>query len=752
IRERRHCRPSLPINGDFYIQQSAMPALYDTFLIQEPLRQDPFAVTHNPSDRATLVEVYSKSIEFFEERSRRRAVERLRYEVGVLYMQGGEWRKALRILEPLWRNVSWRKEGWWALLGGLGERTSNVTRLLRTDAINGWAGFGKSLKEDYDFSKCLQDMGDLGSKPRVVIRADELVSFTLGFGTTQGNVGEPLPAQMIVASHAQRSTIPITFSHILVSFEGGLKDIRFQHEAGTESSHSTSDGFCLCDISLHTDPDISSSLKTASSDYLSGTSELTIDPGETKILSFDLVPRESSTVRVACITSLVETESFDLEYVVSGADYVRQEDFWFETTEGIGRRPAGSNGADGIRIQPKPPKVQINVPQLQKDYLIDETVRLELEIKNEEDDDAEVTLEARFLGQADTVPTWVWITDQKDIVSPEGPLDDSEEESTPSYNLGRIERSGSRQLNARFTARSIPTEAVLEIKAIYNVLSEPDTPISKVLVHEVVFDRPFEANYDFQPCIDHRALPNYFTIIENHNPNHSAHGLRQLWTTTARLASFAPEPLIINEMTLEVSGVHDGAICRVEYSSSSDQRQQAVLAPNDFHEGRFDISAQKIDIDDRLSTVIEFQLKVRWQRNQPDASPTTTVLTVPDLIIPFGEPRVLATTNSSQAEGLDFHPLDYTIENPSTHVLNFDVSMETNDDFAFSGPKTTSVQLVPVSRHVVRYRIVPLVRGKWITPNLRVLDTHFNQVLKVQGTAGMRNDKRGASIWIDAED
>lgn len=99
-----------------------MPALYDTFFIQEPLRQDPFAVTHNPSDRATLVEVCSKSIKYFEERNRRRAVERLQYELGILYMQAGEGRRALRILEPLWRAVSWRKEGWWDLLGRLGER------------------------------------------------------------------------------------------------------------------------------------------------------------------------------------------------------------------------------------------------------------------------------------------------------------------------------------------------------------------------------------------------------------------------------------------------------------------------------------------------------------------------------------------------------------------------------------------------------------------------------------------------------
>lgn len=521
-----------------------------------------------------------------------------------------------------------------------------------------------------------------------------------------------------------------------------------------EPTRLTSDDSRLYEVSLYSNPkDLdSASLESINLEYLFGTSELTFGPGDTKVLLFNLVPRDANTVRVASITSVVRTESFDFEYIISGAQCLSQEDRWFQTTGGIRRRQAGGDDVEGIRIHPKPPKVQISIPQLQKEYLTDETVRLELEIRNEEDDDVEVTLEARFLGQADAVPNWTWDTDQTDEAAPERSLGVSEE-GIPNYTLGPIERSRSRKLKATFTAKAIATEAVLEVKAIYHVLTEPETPISKVLVHEILFDRPFEANYDFRPCVDHAPLPNYFKITESHNPNKSAHGLRQLWNTTARLASFAPESLVIQDMTLEIKNVRDGAICRIEPGTPSDQQLQATLLPNDFHERSFNTSAQKLDLDDRQSTVIEFQLKVHWHRDRTDASPTTTILAVPDLVIPFGEPRVLATTaDLAQQEATDFIPLDYTIENPSTHVLNFDVSMETSDDFAFSGPKMTSVQLVPVSRCVVRYRIVPLVRGSWITPNLRVLDTHFNQLLKVHGTGGMRSDKRGASIWIDAED
>ncbi|KAL8955336.1 MAG: hypothetical protein Q9193_006772, partial [Seirophora villosa] len=77
-----------------------------------------------------------------------------------------------------------------------------------------------------------------------------------------------------------------------------------------------------------------------------------------------------------------------------------------------------------------------------------------------------------------------------------------------------------------------PTEAVLEIKALYHLIAEPDTPVTKLLVHEIVFDRPFEANFDFQPSIDPQPMPDYFHIAETKDPDNTAQGLRQLWTST----------------------------------------------------------------------------------------------------------------------------------------------------------------------------------------------------------------------------
>ncbi|KAL8967450.1 MAG: hypothetical protein Q9197_005421, partial [Variospora fuerteventurae] len=558
------------------------------------------------------------------------------------------------------------------------------------------------------------------------------VSLTFAFASTRGNVGEPLPAQVVINSHARRSTAPIFLSQILISFDGGLKDIGIKHKAQQESAASNLDETQLYDISLSNAPSHPevSSLAHSSPQVrpLQGACDLILTPGSKKVLCFDLIPKDSGIVRVVEITSSIETDSFDFRHIVSQPDNMRQEDYWLQTINGLSRTPAGHHSSNEIRILPKPPKMQIEIPVLQKEYLTDETVTLEVEVTNDEDDDAEVTLEARFLGQADTVPTLSWTSDATGPGMTEDPLTDQRKKQIPSTQLGHIEQSGMRKIHIIFVAGPQATEAVLEIKALYHLIGEPDTPVTKLLVHEMVFDRPFEANCDFQPSIDPQHMPNCFHLAETNDPHNTAQGLRQLWTSTIRLASVAPVPLIIEDVTLNLNGIHDAAICTITTNPTTPQAP--TIAPNCFHESRFDILTQKLDLDDRRSTTFTFHLQIRWRRNHPNASLASTTIPAPDLIVPFGEPRVLAailppplpeTDNTeAEAEAQTIIPLAYTIENPSTHVLTFSVSMETSDAFAFSGPKTiSSLQLVPMSRRTLRYNVCPLIRGKWITPELR---------------------------------
>lgn len=586
------------------------------------------------------------------------------------------------------------------------------------------------------------------------------MSTTFGFGSSQGNVGELLPAQVVITSHAQASTSPLPLSHILISFDSSLEDVKIEHQAKEDSPSSSSAGPDVYDVVLATGSTTSdpSSPTSSYSKCLIGTCDLTFGPGTAKAISFNLVAKDAGIIRVASITSTVETNSFTLEHVVSEAESMHQADFWLASIGRPSRRDAGNKGLNEIRIHPKPPKVQIGLPTLRKDYLTDENVRLDVEIINEEDDDVEVTIEARFLGQADLVPVWTWTTDEAPSSPSEDPLNDKQGRPTSELVLGRIIQSASHQAKATFTAKSLPTEAVLEIKALYHVVGEPHTPISKVLIQEVIFERPFEANLDFQPCVDPKPWQSYFRPDDLNDDDGSAQGLRQIWHSNTKLASFATEPLIVEDVALRLADIHESAICHITRDSPAPTSSAITLAPQDSHETRFQITAQKLDLDDRRATTVRFQFQIRWRRNHPDAPSTTTTLPAPDLLIPFGEPRVLASAGGPRRAMDDddddntsiIIPLTYTLENPSTHVLHFSLTMETSDDFAFSGPKTTTVHLVPVTRKTISYNMIPLVRGgRWVTPRLRVLDTGFRQVVRVVGTGGMRNEKVGAGVWVD---
>jgi hypothetical protein len=92
--------------------------------------------------------------------------------------------------------------------------------------------------------------------------------------------------------------------------------------------------------------------------------------------------------------------------------------------------------------------------------------------------------------------------------------------------------------------------------------------------------------------------------------------------------------------------------------------------------------------------------------------------------------------------------------------------MEANDDFAFQGPKHTTLSLVPFSRHELAYSL--LVNGsheesgqsaesgrgpgRWVWPVLKVVDLYFQQTLRVLAAGpGVRVDpQRGIGVWVPA--
>ena len=590
------------------------------------------------------------------------------------------------------------------------------------------------------------------------------VSVTFAFATIEGNVGVVLPSQLVVSSHAHENSTPVSISQIKVAFDGGLRGFNIHNESTEKPESRTSSGL----VHLHRVP-----LQKASSDptsilqdsnvsqgshLLVGVADLKIAPGVTKALSLDHIPRDSGDVEVASITLCMSEVDFDMELIITEQKQMHQECLWVEGPSGLLSKKAKAGRSSVVKILPKPPRMQIEAYGVAPIYFTDQDIAIEIEITNEEEEDTNVNIEARLSAPSEMIPTLGWALDDENEArdsAMEDPLN-SRSADSPSKALGNLAPMANQKHTLCIRGSVIAAKYVLEIKARYYISSDPETPIIKTFSMNFAIVVPFEGNHGFMPMVHSEPWPSYFDNDDlDTKPNDDtggqkvARGLTQRWSLTSRIASVASVPLIIESIEAQVVEIHEGTICSI--SSTSDAPVAAsMISPNDLQTHNFIISGQKLDLEDRRSSFLDLRLEIKWHQDGFQGPPSFTYLSVPELIIPFGEPRVLASAQNGDNPPGGIY-LDYFIENPSVYALPFLLTMDISEDFAFSGPKSVTVLLVPLSRYTVRYFIYPFAKGLWISPHLRVFDTHFQKSLKVNATQGMRSDKKGVSIWVDAD-
>lgn len=387
------------------------------------------------------------------------------------------------------------------------------------------------------------------------------------------------------------------------------------------------------------------------------------------------------------------------------------------------------------------------------------------------------------------------------------------------YPLGAIPRGASVKRTFTFPSPSVPADCAIEITAHYHLVSDPETPIAKPIVAEMPVISPFRTTFDFSPRVHPERWPDYFSLPEQditpeEGDKERALGITQRWCLTVGVVGMGPDTVEIEGWELPVLGVAGGVLATVVETGNDGN---AALAQGATAELQFIIDVQKFSLEDRRSASVDVSLSLRWRRKNISGDwplvINTTSLPVPRLPIPGSEPRVLAAlvappmapvrvesppgsplvtkltrvrTASTAASTLSptlqtasaipgvVH-LEYTLENPTNYFLTFNVVMEANEEFAFSGPKQTSLQLLPVSRVSLHYRLftfkiddvaqkraesekkvefqedggVAAEGGIWVRPGLRVVDRYFNKTLRVSpGSEGIAVDKTGLMVWV----
>ena len=560
---------------------------------------------------------------------------------------------------------------------------------------------------------------------------------SLVFKESEGHVGEPIFLQLCLNSNAQSNSSPTEVSQVIVNFDGPLNSVILKHKNKADESSAK--------VASRVTP-ISLQKLRVNEESWEGQADLTISSGETRIYEIEVICREAGFLIASDAKVTINGSQFTFAFRTSFSTKEVSANVWLHSSGNLKR--SSTLGFLTIKILPKPPKAEVKFPGLNRAYYIDENTTLDLAICNNEDEEAYTSVEVRLLGHGDDPIDFSWAeSSEVDRAS-----ENNDSVNLPGKQIALLKPSTTLTRSINFTAPSFPSLIVLEAKILYYLKSDLQTVISKSSSTQLeVFD-PFKLDFQFHPRVHPAPWPNYFVYNgynskkedegkTDTNIDQEPTGLKQRWQLQATVTSLVHEPIIINEVTAILFDVSGGISCQIQETPLSTRK---ALENNGIQEWSFTLDTQKLSIEDRGSSSVDLNVVIRWKRSLD--KPTEVTIEVPRLPIPSSEPRVLAA-----AQPLAFMPdaylLEYTLENPTMHFLTFDLAMEASEDFAFSGCKYGSVNLLPISRQTMRVNIMPLTGNMWIRPQLRVADRYFNKTLKVLPTEGLAADKDGLKLY-----
>ncbi|KAM5436530.1 hypothetical protein MferCBS31731_005808 [Microsporum ferrugineum] len=763
-------------------QRKAWSNVYDTYQAPEPHIEYPLVDQPGTNYSKQILGFLGESVAEFAKRGQLRIVEKQKFEMAKEYIRLESWADALQVLRPLWLLLSWRDEGWWNLMEECGwllrecaVRCGDFETIYRID----WELMNKNFVSrpdwKYDIHQTIDEV--LPEKPVIVLKDKEVascISTSFTFISSRGNVGELLDGQLVLRSDSRRTSAPIYLSEVKITFDGCLPPIRILADNDAEASEAP---HTLSSVVLGDAVSVPSDDQTPKAcTEMRGNANLSLFAGQTSAVTLTLVPREAGHVRVASITLVVADDKFGLTYTNTNSSYP-QPRWWTKSKGGaIARRIGKDRDPSYCHILPKPPKVLISVPGLRDMYYSGERAGLNIRLDNNEDAAATIVVEVKLSGRSESLAAISWLDGVDSDEQSEGMSASQTTGATTGITTQTIRRKVAEigpgehtVLPAVIIEAPHPMQYDLEISAFYHLNSDPETPISKMISLDLPFIQPFEANYKFLPRLHPTPWPDFFHIDESKDSeewDRQRTNMQQRWLVNSTLVSFAREALLIEDVALRVLSEVAGKVCSIT-SDESKQPEERSIGPEEPLSTDFIVDIERLAIDDRQSAALTFELDIKWRRgiseqdvsiaDAPDPLPpnvslpletATTSLAIPRFVIPMSEPRALASLGA--ATGLPgLIQINYTLENPSMHFLTFSLTMEASDQFAFSGPKSLAVQLVPLSRHTVQYSLLATRRGVWIQPQLIVVDSYYNKTLHVLPTDGMRTDEKGLLVWVD---
>jgi solute carrier family 25 protein 38 len=463
-------------------------------------------------------------------------------------------------------------------------------------------------------------------------------------------------------------------------------------------------------------------------------------------LSFDI--KDPGSLELEAIEMEIETDTYLIVYTVR-PNHFQLPSVWYIPTED-GRWPKRTPRETPwiVDVKPKPPKVKLDILNIDEVIYTDEPVELTFEFTNEEEEAVSVAVDARLMSRG-TAPELCWLaTDEPD--------------STRALTLPTLAPGESSSQTALFTAPAAPGKLILEAKLHYVLPSDPQMPLTRTFSAPLAIASPFEANYSFQPRTHPAPWPSFFSVDDTV----PAPGLLQRWALDVRMASFADAPLAVHAVAVAPMRVPPALASCVVVEDDGEQKA-SEMAPRTMRTVGFEVDTVRKPAKEHRAAALEARVTVTWSRVlAPSDSPSaktpaavTSTLAVPPLVVPPLEPRVVANAVHSRSggeEGAPMTTLTLAMENPTAHPLTFDVAAPSSERLAFAGPKQAAVALLPYSRGEVVYRLVPL-RGagdeeegegeRRAVFGVRVQDQYFVREVEVLAGEGLEAVEGGVG-WV----
>ncbi|KAL2890781.1 glutathione transferase omega-1 [Ceratocystis lukuohia] len=751
-------------------RKSSKDYSYDTYLCPEPFEELPLdgpGSNHGQLIVDSLVAAHKA----FEQRGQRRAVAEVAIECAKELTAMGSASKAVDLLLPLWQDSMFRAHDWL-------EITEDICWSLRKAAVKTNRGdvvlsvdwemmsnrFSRLPKWPYDISKSLEGL-TLVERP-VVELSDEsvtpFISAVLLFRHKEARAGETCLAQLQITTETFIDVAALKLTELQIKFEGGIGPIKITNNRESAEKVRTDKNVSIIAVKLEEEAATGEDNgidKDEIAPALHGTSSLIFKPRQTVVFHLSIPLREPGETQAIGLSLIMDTEQYSLTYKTSFKSS-RALNAWYDPVS-LRHTTIAREAPHTLDIQPRPPKMELSLITALQQHYTNEPLELELDVYNAEDEDITAKVDVLAAGQG--VPSIFLIHGETTVSS----VSRSEGQTVSSTHIGSILKSERCKLVLRFDPFMVPTECQVSVKVLYHLHSDPATPILQSMSFKFSPKAPFEAGYELSPRLHPDPWPSMFgidgliqTSDTNNEPNPVAlapRGLSQRWSLTCNYRSLAADELVIRDVGIQVLSPEDKVQCIATLETPLPTEGITVATVEKPRSVAFNIDVQKRNLDDRAPALMELAFDIHWTRKMATADANTappfniTSIVVPPHMVLGTEPRVLASLSRPAGAPRGLMCMDVVIENASGHFLTFSLTMDPSDQFAFSGPKMTTLNVLPASRRTVNFRLFPMVSGTYIRPALVVKDKYYQKILRVIPTQGMSSDKDGLLIWVPQE-